>query len=191
MYLTSYIEKTSGDDSNLTKCFPKPPTVAFRRKKNRSNYLIHNDIANEKAAKKNVCSNRTCKTCPLISKDGQLKSLTTANCKSSGVIYGARCKKHEKIYVGHTGESFGTRISKHRYDIKKRPENNELATHFHKDHNLDKGMESFILQENVNDLGKRLFWKTGLFASFKVDNQLDLIPKLDNMPLICIRRGER
>jgi len=65
------------------------------------------------------------------------------------VIYAAICKKCDKIYVGQTGEQLKERFSKHRYDAKKRPDNSELAEHFHKDHSFDKDLEVLILQSGL------------------------------------------
>ena len=47
------------------------------------------------------------------------------------------------------------RWSKHKYDIKNRPDQNELATHCHKDHDLDKDLEIFILDHGHHHLGQR------------------------------------
>ena len=76
------------------------------------------------------------------------------DCKTEDVIYAARCKKHDLIYVGHTGNSLANRFGKHRSDIKNRPDNCELAEHFHKGH--DKGdLEVCILQSGVKSLEER------------------------------------
>ena len=64
------------------------------------------------------------------------------------MIYAAKCLKHQKIYVGHTGECLRDRFSKHRYDIKNRPDNSELARHFHDKHTLD-DMKFTILQSDL------------------------------------------
>ena len=58
------------------------------------------------------------------------------------------CKKHNLICVGQTGERLCDRFSKHRYDIKNRPDNSELAEHFHKNHS-DGDMEVLILQSGL------------------------------------------
>ena len=59
-------------------------------------------------------------------------------------MYAVRCKKHNCLYIGQTGDQLNNRMSKHRWDAKNRPDNNELATHFHK-HDLDNDMEVWIL----------------------------------------------
>ena len=62
-------------------------------------------------------------------------------------MYAAWCKKHKLTYVGQTGGKLCDRFSKHRYDIKKRPENNELSEHFHTDHDVDKDLGVVILEK--------------------------------------------
>ena len=46
------------------------------------------------------------------------------------------------------GNDLGNRFGKHRYDIKKRPGNNELAEHFHTGHALE-DMNISILQSGI------------------------------------------
>ena len=71
----------------------------------------------------------------------------------TNVIYVARCKKHQILYVGHTSETLATRFAKHQYDIKKRPNNSELAEHFYCDHDIEKDLDVTIVQ---TDLPNRL-----------------------------------
>ena len=54
----------------------------------------------------------------------------TGNCKEREIIYAAQCSKHKVLYIGDTGEQLSQRFSKHRCDIKKRPDNSELAKKF-------------------------------------------------------------
>ena len=69
-------------------------------------------------------------------------------CRSRNVVYAAICTKCYLIYVGHTGTELKERFSKHRYDIKKRPENTDLAEHFHTGHE-EKDMEVCILESSI------------------------------------------
>ena len=82
------------------------------------------------------------------------------DCKSRNVIYAALCKKHNLIYVGQTGETLSDRFSKHRYDIKKRPENSKLAQHFHTNHDLDRDLGVTILERvNIVDESAREYFE--------------------------------
>ena len=59
------------------------------------------------------------------------------------------CTECKIIHVVETGYSLAKRFGKHRRDIKSRPDNNELASHFHKDHNFD-DLEVQILQTGLS-----------------------------------------
>ena len=69
------------------------------------------------------------------------------NCKSKDLVYAVSCKKCDLLYVGQTGEALQTRMSKHRYDCRKRPGNCALAQHFFdaKDHDPERDMRIYIL----------------------------------------------
>ena len=154
------------NDVHLSRTFSVRPSVAYRRKKNLSNYLFKNDI-NKKditSIKEKVC--KGCKTCKLISNDtmitNQVAGVTAkvkpgGTCQSKGVIYAVNCKKCHLIYIGHTGDTLNVRFSKHRYDIKHRPRNNELADHCNKNHDIDKDLEIFIIDYGVNSVQYRKF----------------------------------
>ena len=59
------------------------------------------------------------------------------------------------MYVGHTGDTMSERYGKHKYDIKKRPEQNELSAHCHKNHNIDQDLEVYILDYGIQHLQER------------------------------------
>ena len=48
-----------------------------------------------------------------------------------------------------------TRWSKHKYDIINRPSQNELATHCHKHHDLEKDLEVYILDHGIPVFAER------------------------------------
>ena len=85
-----------------------------------------------------------------VKNDRKMKLPSGGNCNSKNVIYADRCRIHNEIYIGHTGEEIKQRIHKRRYDSKKRPKNTELAKHFSKgDHNFDKNIDFTILKHNI------------------------------------------
>ena len=49
------------------------------------------------------------------------------------------------------------RFSKHRYDIKNRRDNSELAKHFHESHNLNNDLNVTILQNNIKTAAARRY----------------------------------
>ena len=78
-----------------------------------------------------------------------------ATCKTEGVIYALNCKKCEKIYVGHTGDSVAKRFSGHKYDVAKRPTQNEFTQHCEKKHDLKKDIEIYILDHGISSFPAR------------------------------------
>ena len=46
---------------------------------------------------------------------------------------------------------------RHRYDIKKRPENNELAEHFHKNHDIGKDLKLYVAHTDINHTPHRVW----------------------------------
>ena len=155
------------NDRNLTKIFTTKPSVAYRKPKSLRNHLIKNDImrAEKKptstipCGKCKLCKNYSLSTAASITNEEKGIKVNIkhfGSCRSKEVIYAARCKKHNKIYVGHTGEQLNDRFSKHRYDIKKRRNNSELANHFHENH-VDADMEVMILQTDVPSEAQREF----------------------------------
>ena len=145
----------------LSKIFKSAPTVAFRRKKTIGNFLVKTDIAPpEKVSQPITTPCGKCKFCTLVNqsniiknetKDIKIQIRTEATCHSKGVIYAARCKKHNKLYIGKTSETIATRFSKHKYDIQKRPSNNELASHFHTDHTINEDLDVLILEKDIKN----------------------------------------
>ena len=90
-------------------------------------------------------------TCHLICQETTMNNKITGkpvnitsggNCKSKNLVYAVRCKLHDKIYVGQTGDELSKRISKNRYVTKRRPNNNELSKHFASEkHNFERDIE--------------------------------------------------
>ena len=126
--------------------------------------VVKNDIKpKEKITKTTTFPCGKCKTCKYINTENQITNSRTGitspvvagTCKSSGVIYVARYKKHNLLYVGHTGEILATRFAKHRYDIKNRPKNSELAEHFHTGHNMAEDLNVTIVQKDLINTSER------------------------------------
>ena len=149
--------------------FKQKPTVAFRRIKSIRNHVVRSDITrtcNKKPQNTSRCEH--CKICPNIDtcttitnsqNDIKFNIKDGGSCKTTGVIYAATCTKHNLIYIGHTGEKLSDRFSKHRYDIKQRPDNSELAAHFHQDHDISSDMRIQILQSGIRSLPEREFYE--------------------------------
>ena len=153
-------------DQKLADIFPEPPSVAFRRPKSLRNHLIRGDIraTNDKNKSTEPCG-KNCKICKELSSETEIfnpkvkntkqKKLGFGSCESKNLIYAVRCKKHNQLYVGQTGERLKDRMAKHRYDCKSRPKNTELSSHFEKNHDPEKDMEIHILQTGLTKLEER------------------------------------
>ena len=119
---------------------------------------------------KQIAPYYTCrKTCHLMSRDKTLKNihkgreikkLDGRNSSTENINYAATCEIHDGIYAGNTAEELRERFSKHRYDAKNRPDNNEFAAHIHKhQHEFDKDIEGWILKENLHQKHERELWE--------------------------------
>ena len=149
-------------DFQLKKIFEEKQMVAFRRRKNIGNFLCRNDVRENETTGAAAC--KGCKLCRILSPDevitnknngAQVKIKPGATCKTTGLIYAVTCKKCQQIYVGHTVESMATRWSKNKWDIINRPNQNELATHCHHNHDLEKDLEVTILDHGFPLLSER------------------------------------
>ena len=56
---------------------------------------------------------------------------------------------------GNTPNDMCDCYGKHKYDIKKGPDQNELAAYCHPDHNVSKDLELYIVDYGIYDLEER------------------------------------
>ena len=68
----------------------------------------------------------------------------------------------------HTGEQLSERFSKHRYDIKNRPDNSELAKHFHESHNLINDLNVTKLQNNIKTAAAQKYYEDKWICKLKI-----------------------
>ena len=146
----------------LNGIFKEKSIVAFRRRKNLKNFLCRNDVQDKEDP---IFSK--CKGCQLCKQINQKETIINKNngasikvkkggtCKSTGCIYAVNCIKCNQIYIGHTGKTMAERWSKHKYDIKNRPEQNELSKHCKRNHNLEKDLEVTILDYGYDRVEER------------------------------------
>ena len=100
------------------------------------------------------------KTLKNIHKRREIKKLDGRNSSTENINYAATCEIHDGIYAGNTAEELRERFSKHRYDARSRPDNNEFAAHIHKhQHEFDKDIEGWILKENLHQKHERELWE--------------------------------
>ena len=147
------------NDTSTARIFDTRPLIAFRRPKSIRNHVVRNSPPKDPSPKTTEPCGRNCVLCKSIRSSETITNPQTGitikindggNCQSSQLIYAAICKKCGKIYVGETGCSLAKRFGQHRHDIRSRPDNNELAGHFHQDgHDLD-DLEVMILQTGLS-----------------------------------------
>ena len=156
------------NDDSLKDIFPSVPLVAFRKKKSVREFVVRNDVQSReiKISTQTAPCGKCKKTCHLINSSniirntisGQQAKSAGGSCKSKNVIYAVRCKKHDLLYIGHTGDELSQRMSKHRYDFNKRPHNNELTKHLAEtNHSFETDIEVSILQRDVTSVQQREF----------------------------------
>ena len=96
------------------------PSVAYRKNKLLSDYLLKNDIADRKIHS-NVTPYGKWKLCPQLNTakltaNDKLNNTErikgTANCKGREVVYAAQFSKHKALYIGHIVEQLSERFSK-------------------------------------------------------------------------------
>ena len=146
------------NDVSTAKIFNTHPMVAFRRPKSIKNHVVKNAPKRDTPPKVTEPCGRNCALCKNIRTSENItnpqngitiKVNDGGNCKSKQLIYAATCKKCKMVYVGETGCSLAERFGKHRHDMKSRPDNNELASHFYKNHDLN-DLEVQILQTGLS-----------------------------------------
>ena len=71
------------------------------------------------------------------------------------------------MYIGHTGEQLSVRFSKYSYNIKNKPDNSELAKHFHENRNLNDALNVTILQNNIETAAARRYHEDKQICNLK------------------------
>ena len=85
-----------------------------------------------------------------------MKLEDACDCSTKDIVYAARCKICDLIYIGETQDPLRTRFSKHRYDAKSRPDNCELAKHiFDHQHDFEKDLEITVLKQGFKSAQER------------------------------------
>ena len=99
------------DSSHLSKIFPEPPKVFYRRKQNMKDILCNSDVTkrmepDESKTRNQPCNHRNCLLCTSFSesnlvinkqKDRKLQVKNGGTCQTKNIIYLAECLKHNKI----------------------------------------------------------------------------------------------
>ena len=110
----------------------------------------------------------------------------TGKCKERKIVYAVQCSKHKVLFIGHTEEQLSERFSKHRYDIKNRPDNSELAKHFHESDNSNDDLNITILQNNIKTAAARRYHEDKWMCKLKKALTLKLVTMLENVQFLLI-----
>ena len=124
-------------DSNLSKAFPLPPRVTFRRPKNLRDHIVRARLSSASTNFCGPCLGRSdCLLCSFLpnqqsitSHSGRVYHLECgiyANCNSTYVVYCITCTKCKVQYVGCTSK-FRSRANNHKSIISRRVVKSECA----------------------------------------------------------------
>ena len=151
------------NDRKAKEIFTSTPMVAYRRPRSLKNMLVKNVISEddtpEKSKTTEPCGKGKCKLCKDIAitdeitnskRKIKIKAENGGTCQTKNLIYGVICTRCNMICVGQTGTTLCSRFSKHRYDIKHRPDNSEIAEHFHTGHE-EGDLKVMILQTGLSE----------------------------------------
>ena len=180
-------------DQELGKLFKEPPMVAFRRTKTVRSQIIKNDVQppQKKGGPTEPCGG--CSICKLINNKEVLRNANSGQevkvaaggtCRTSDIVYAARCKVCDLIYVGETQKELGKRFCAHRYDSKSRPDNNDLTEHIRTHgHNFETDIEVCILKQGFKSMDERRYWEDKyicMLGTYDKDQKTGLNKKVGN-----------
>jgi hypothetical protein len=155
-------ENTVKTHPQFKQVFPQPPIVAFRRQKNLKDRLVKakhwRDNNQNKGSKSSIVKNMN--TLNTIENPISKQKFNVQNISPSArnVVYAARCRKCNKLYVGSTSTPLNIRFNTHRSDVNCERDRCELPTHFleSKTCNFDLDIEISILEQVVGSRSKLL-----------------------------------
>ena len=104
--------------------FSDPPLLVFRRDKNIRESLVRSRIQTNFTPGTFPCNHPRCLSCRHLSTTTVLKTPLSSisindsfTCSSRNVIYALLCIRCNKVYIGETGRTLGTRFREHRRDV--------------------------------------------------------------------------
>lgn len=155
--------KVVENNTKLSKMFPNPPVMAFRKPNSLKNLLVRAEISHPvtTTGECRSCGDKRCKTCKQLQHTPTFTSKTTGrtynifcnvSCKTSNVIYMLECSVCGLQYVGESIQPFHKRMNGHRSDIKKKPllpVSQHMLSIGHKPTDFDR-MKVTILEHKAN-----------------------------------------
>lgn len=127
----------------LSKIFPEPPVMAFRKPKSLKDQLVRAEMSSRsrQSGQCCICGDGRCMTCDHIQHTQHFTSTSNGkqfdihvnlNCKSENIIYLLQCGICNLQYVGESVQRFSKRMNGHRSDTRCKPNlplNRHLRTH--------------------------------------------------------------
>ena len=162
--LHHHYDRIAKSNPTFKDVFPQPPIIAYRRAKNISDKIIRANHWGKRKEPQIITKTRSKIDANINrsgtiynNKNGRSANIPIGSATDSNVIYAAKCKKHQLMYVGMTGGQLNTRFSLHRSDIIHHPNRCELPRHF-KDHgcDFDKDLEVSVLEHVKGGSATRL-----------------------------------
>lgn len=147
----------------LSKIFPTPPRVVYRRPKNIKDYLVH--AKTERAPKGGCrpCGKARCRVCKHMqtttvaeSTNSNFKHLihATLDCDSSNVVYLLECGVCGIQYIGQTDTAFRMRFNNHRAHVRSLPDL-PLSRHINSENHPFDSIRVTLLQSGFSTTRER------------------------------------
>ena len=154
--LHSSYKRFSTKYATLKEVFPEPPLVAFRRNRTLRDTLVHAQHGDKQQSvfslqNKSSMLQKNMATSTKLTNEKENVTIKTSggNTCDRNVIYAAKCKKCQMIYVGHTTQPLNERFNHHRSDVTNYPDRSELPGHFYYSTGCDfeRDLEVHVLQK--------------------------------------------
>ena len=147
-------------DPALSKLFPEPPVMAFRRPKSLRDILVRSKVNCQSPSSPGgyvACKRSNCKCCKEVTPGSVFQSsvtkekytiFSTVSCKTENCIYLLTCGTCNIQYVGQTTTTFNLRLNNHR-SFNKTEKNCPVTRHLKSTGHLYGDMKIQIIEENL------------------------------------------
>ena len=140
-------------DPGIGHSFKERPMVAYKRRPNLRDHLVHSKFHTQRLPGTLPCSKPQCLVCPFLDNErsvkGPLHTFTVSRqfgCHTSNVVYAIRCIRCGMLYIGETGKAFSIRLTQHLADVRLKRDNRQVAVHFNNN------------GHSMNDLRAQIIW---------------------------------
>lgn len=147
----------------LSRIFPSPPRVVYRRPKNIKDYLVRSKTDKAPVTGCQPCGKARCKVCKHIQATNFVESThsnfkyslhSNLNCDSSNVVYLLECGVCSIQYIGQTDTAFRTRFNNHRSHVNSLP-HLPLSQHINSENHPFDSIKVTLLQSGFSSTRER------------------------------------